>query len=567
MKMVWPMLLQMSSDYVNISFEDIIAYETALNKSNKAYAEYLTNNASKAMSIAVYLAFEKATIDATKLEVIDAEAIIKLASGLGDVFNGLEDKVRTYMGKEENIDYAAMAKAAMVALYLPDELKTEVYQLLALPDAMSTVLIQDKTIEGLLNLFARMLIGNGIGCHPSAKGHDSLTAAIIDSYENSYTATDAATVKIRTAIDKILYALEKYGPQDSNYYEINEDSYYVALGDGTATSTDYEDYTDLFATEFQLDYKNLSQNGLLIQDAGAVIANNQADIAKADLITVGFGNVTLLEKSLEAGISSALTTAPTYNWSALVTEGGVAYVEALLSGIREKLVAQGMEGSFEYNIGGMLSVDINTTDFVMAMIENYAYNSMAYAVTMPEYVNAIRAINPDAKILVVGMYNPLKGRNIDFNGTPLPIGDMLDEVVKAATIHSKVYCSLTENVILVEAPEVENVKLGDTMTMIEFAGAVMSKFGLYPNETGHTYIKNQLINALDINNTKALIGDANLDGKISILDATTIQRHLAQLAPMSDEQLKLADVNASGDVTIVDATMIQLYLAHKISKF
>ena len=105
------------------------------------------------------------------------------------------------------------------------------------------------------------------------------------------------------------------------------------------------------------------------------------------------------------------------------------------------------------------------------------------------------------------------------------------------------------------------------MTMIEFAGAVMSKFGLYPNQTGHTYIKDQLINALDINNTKALIGDANLDGKISILDATTIQRHLAQLAPMSDEQLKLADVNASGDVTIVDATMIQLYLAHKISKF
>ncbi len=565
MKMVWPMLLQMSSDYVNISFEDIIAYETALNTSNKAYAEYLTNNASKAMSIAVYLAFEKATIEATKLEVLDAAAIIKLAGGIGDVFSGLQEKVEAYMG--ENVNAQAMAKAAMVAIYLPDALKTEAYKFLALPDAMSTVLIQDKTIEGLLNLFARMLIGNGIGCHPSAKGHDSLTAAIVDSYENSYTATDAATVKIRAAIDKILYALEKYGPQDSNYYEITEDSYYVALGDGTATSTDYADYTDLFAKEFQLDYKNLSQNGLLIQDAGAVIEQNQADIAKADLITVGFGNVTLLEKSLEAAVSSTLGTPATYDWSALVTEGGVAYVEGMLQSIREKLISSGMSGKFSYDIGGIITLEIDTTDFVMAMIENYAYNTMAYAVTMPEYVNAIRAINPDATVLVVGMYNPLKGRSIDFNGKPLPIGDMLDQVVKAATIHSKVYCSLTEKVILVEAPEVENVKLGDTMTIIEFTGAVMAKFGLYPNQAGHTYIKDQLVNALDINNTKPLIGDANLDEKISILDATTIQRHLAQLSIMNDEQLKRADVNKSGNVTIVDATTIQLYLAHKISEF
>lgn len=565
MKMVWPMLLQMSSDYVNISFEDIIAYETALNTSNKAYAEYLTNNASKAMSIAVYLAFEKATIEATKLEVLDAAAIIKLAGGIGDVFSGLQEKVEAYMG--ENVNAQAMAKAAMVAIYLPDALKTEAYKFLALPDAMSTVLIQDKTIEGLLNLFARMLIGNGIGCHPSAKGHDSLTAAIVDTYENSYTATDAATVKIRAAIDKILYALEKYGPQDSNYYEITEDSYYVALGDGTATSTDYADYTDLFAKEFQLDYKNLSQNGLLIQDAGAVIEQNQADIAKADLITVGFGNVTLLEKSLEAAVSSTLGTPATYDWSALVTEGGVAYVEGMLQSIREKLISSGMSGKFSYDIGGIITLEIDTTDFVMAMIENYAYNTMAYAVTMPEYVNAIRAINPDATVLVVGMYNPLKGRSIDFNGKPLPIGDMLDQVVKAATIHSKVYCSLTEKVILVEAPEVENVKLGDTMTIIEFTGAVMAKFGLYPNQAGHTYIKDQLVNALDINNTKPLIGDANLDEKISILDATTIQRHLAQLSIMNDEQLKRADVNKSGDVTIVDATTIQLYLAHKISEF
>lgn len=559
MDMIWPMLLQMSGDYVNISFDEILAYEAALNGSNKEYAEYVTNNTSKIMSIAVYLAFEKAIIDASDLEVLDANAIIKLASGLSDVFGGLQEKVEKYMG--ENLDAVQMAKAAMVAVYLPDALKTQVYQFLALPDAMSTVLLQDKTLEGLFNLFARMLIGNGIGCHPSAKGHDSLTAAIVDSYENSYTATDAATLKIRAAIDKILYACEKYGPQDSNYYEVTDDSYYVALGDGTATSTDYDDYADLFAKEFQLDYKNLSANGLLIHNAGSVIAENQADIAKADLISVGFGNVTLLEESLQAGVSSAIGNPVTYDWSALVGEGYVSYVEDMLSGIRAELVAQGVSGNFTYNIGGMIPIDIDVTEFVMAMLENYMYNATAYAVTMPEYVNAIRKINPDATVLVVGMYNPLKGRSVDFDGKLIPIGDLLDKVVRAATIHASMYCSLTEKVIYVEAPDVENVKVGDTMSMVEFVGAVMAKFGLYPNEAGHTYIKDQLVNALDINVTKTLTGDVNLDGAVNIMDATEIQRGEAKIVELTDEQKAVADVNADGVVNVLDATAMQMYFA------
>ena len=565
MDMVWPMLLQMSSDYVNISFDDILAYENALNSGNKAYAEYVQNNTSKIMSIAVYLAFEKATIDASDLEVLDAAALIKLASGIGDVFNGLQEKVEAYMG--ENIDAQAMAKAAFVAIYLPDELKTEVYKFLALPDAMATVLISDPTIEGLLNLFARMLVGNGIGCHPSAVGHDSLTQAIIASYENGYTASDAAAEKLDTAINKILYALEKYGPQDSNYYEVNDESYYVALGDGSAVSSDYTDYVELFAKENHLEYKNLSQNGLLLQDAGAVVAENYADIAKADLITVGFSNVTLLEEALDAAIASAFSAPIEYDWSALVTEQGVAYVESALAMIREELNASGITGTFEYNVGGLISIEIDTADFVMALIENYAYNAFVYACGMPEYVNAIREINPDALVLVVGMYNPFKGRSLVFEDKNIPIGDYLDKVVYAATVHARVYSALTENVIFVEAPDVENVKKGDEMEIIEFVGAVMAKFGLYPNQAGHTYIKDQLVNALDIEITKTLIGDADMNGEISIADVSAIQRYLALYDEFTDEQLVRADVDFNNEVDIMDASRLQQYLAGYFTEF
>ena len=186
---------------------------------------------------------------------------------------------------------------------------------------------------------------------------------------------------------------------------------------------------------------------------------------------------------------------------------------------------------------------------------------------MPEYVNAVRQINPEAKILVVGMYNPFKGRSLEFDGSVLPIGDVLNKVVDFATLHSKVYGSLTENVIFVEAPEVANVNNGKNMGVVEFVGAIMAKHGLYPNETGHTYVKDQLTNALEINNTTPLLGDANLDGTVNILDATEIQRFMAELCTMTDEQKALADVDHDGSITVLDATVIQRYLAELIEKF
>ena len=53
-------------------------------------------------------------------------------------------------------------------------------------------------------------------------------------------------------------------------------------------------------------------------------------------------------------------------------------------------------------------------------------------------------------------------------------------------------------------------------------------------------------------------GDANNDGFVSISDATTIQRKLAEFS--TDINLKAADVDGNG-LDIADATNIQRYLA------
>ena len=60
---------------------------------------------------------------------------------------------------------------------------------------------------------------------------------------------------------------------------------------------------------------------------------------------------------------------------------------------------------------------------------------------------------------------------------------------------------------------------------------------------------------------KGILGDANQDGKISIADATAIQKYIADMATLSDTGLKFADVDGNGSLNIADATAIQKYLA------
>ncbi len=58
-----------------------------------------------------------------------------------------------------------------------------------------------------------------------------------------------------------------------------------------------------------------------------------------------------------------------------------------------------------------------------------------------------------------------------------------------------------------------------------------------------------------------ILGDADLDGSVTVLDATRVQRYLADLTTLSDEAKPAADADEDGDVTIMDATAIQRWLA------
>ena len=58
-----------------------------------------------------------------------------------------------------------------------------------------------------------------------------------------------------------------------------------------------------------------------------------------------------------------------------------------------------------------------------------------------------------------------------------------------------------------------------------------------------------------------IIGDVNGDGRVTVEDATLIQRRGIELEKFDETQEKLGDVNRDGRISILDVTCVQKYLA------
>lgn len=67
--------------------------------------------------------------------------------------------------------------------------------------------------------------------------------------------------------------------------------------------------------------------------------------------------------------------------------------------------------------------------------------------------------------------------------------------------------------------------------------------------------------------SKYQLGDVNRDGKITKSDSDLIQRSLAEIIKLDNEQKSLADVSKNNSLSISDATLIQKFCAGQIKKF
>jgi len=331
---------------------------------------------------------------------------------------------------------------------------------------------------------------------------------------------------------------------------IDHDFQYVAIGDGSAAA---EGYAEELAKALnalaaangvsKIDFVNNAKVGNTVAAERADLS----DISKADLITIGFSNVTFL--------SNALQNKVTLDWAGLVGEKGAEYVEELMADLEAELAAAGLNEE--------------TVAYASGLIEACAYSIIEYAIELPGLIGDIKAINPEALIVIVGMYNPLEGVVLNLDGTTLEIAEYVDYLVEAVAVYGVGFALLTGDAIYVDARDVATANTDKEITMFELLTMAVNGFeALYPNAEGDAYIAEQILNALNISFLRnGLLGDANSDGIVDSYDAALILQFDVGAITADQIDLTVCDVDGDGIVDSYDATLILQFDVGMITKF
>ena len=414
------------------------------------------------LSCAAYLGLEQACIRAANEGVINAGTFAALmdTGEMDRIFTEVQERYHNLLAEAVTADPAPGA------------------QLLATPAALAEAL-DDPTVNALLHLVCRFLIGNSIGCHASNAGYDTVTAAMAEAYREGYTADQALEESM-----KLLQALiRKYAPTvedilsaaTKSRFVPQEDSLYVSLGDGSAVASGYP---EKLAEKLGIAHKNLAKTLATVQDQLALLSEeaNAACIEKADLITIGFGNGTFIGGALDGilGFEEEL------DWTQYVSESDAAKIRQTIRNI-------------------VLDKTGSESAMIESALEVFLFRVVAYACDLPVLVNEIHDRNPDALVVIVGMYNPLDGVIFEMNGIELDIGDYVNYLVEAEAAHAMAYCAATGNAIYVDAREVDTVNQKSVLQLSNMLQLLMRQCEqLNPSEEGDSYIAEQILSSLVI---------------------------------------------------------------------
>ncbi|MBE6825051.1 MAG: hypothetical protein E7513_06865 [Ruminococcaceae bacterium] len=208
----------------------------------------------------------------------------------------------------------------------------------------------------------------------------------------------------------------------------------------------------------------------------------------------------------------------------------------------------------------------------------FADNNYIESVEIPE---TITAISYDAFLSCQNLKNVIIEDGVkEIQRTAFANCASLEKIVIPASIESLgEYAfgnckSLTSVTIMNDNMVIPQMSIGyyDAPTDEEYISQLLKVddltiYGL-ADSTAEVYAREHGFKFVDINEAPSepdfRLGDVDSDGKVSIVDATAIQRHLAEISMLTEQQLACADTDKDGKVTILDATTIQRFLAELI---
>mgnify|MGYP003292157327 CR=1 FL=1 len=324
-------------------------------------------------------------------------------------------------------------------------------------------------------------------------------AFLADLEANIVATVEETVAAIEAKIAEILFAIEvAYEAATTGSYVTTEDSYYVALGDSTAEGASYVDVlaANLFLNEDM--YANLAVKGMRVEDLAYMLTGaagdeyyveNFAELAEdyiaaieaADLITLGFNNIDFVSAQLGELVPYAL------DWNQYFDVEVVAEVEKLFAELDDELTCA---------LGEFKST-------VLTLVSSYVYN---YYGTLYHYytvVKGLQAINPEAVVVSLGMYNVFQGLIVEVDGTQIPVGDIIDSIIEVIDQYHVVSGMVNDYTVSVSINGVETEYDAIVAANELEAGVVelLSQFitnpdVFLPSEAGHEEIAATIYNTL-----------------------------------------------------------------------
>lgn len=372
---------------------------------------------------------------------------------------------------------------------------------------------------------------------------------------------------------------ERYYNATHADYTIFHDSLFVAIGDGASVGPN--NYVDQLAELLEIPHmtENLAEIDMTVEDAISMVKDQADLLAKADLITLNFSNITA-----STDLLSALADEHDNDFTSDVNQIIAKGLDKVLAELKEQLLAHGVEedtaamvdraGELAHKALNVLNekmiaegMDEATVNMVMDAAEAYLAAYVTRMAWYPALVKDIREINPDAQIVIVGTYNELEGVVVEVGNRKIDAGEIEKCLIAVANLENLLQAFACEKVIYVHASAVETVFEEAAYEDLNNLGYLMSILGdeMLPSEDGHAYIANEIFEALNVE--YKIWGDVNGDRKVNCRDARLILRYAAELITEEDLDLTWGDVNGDGMVNARDARLILKLSAELIEHF
>ena len=280
-------------------------------------------------------------------------------------------------------------------------------------------------------------------------------------------------------------------------------------------------------------------------------------IKNANLITVAIGSdsfTTYISKQM-TNLITAGTLTYDMDWSLYLDANGVAQIERLVAEMEAYLIESG-NGDY--------------ASLISSMVECFAYSYIGFSYSHAALVDKIHAINPNAHVVILGMYNIFDGLVYVSEEEEMYVGEYADYFIKLTNSVFASYAANAENTSFIEIPDVTTEFDGrqeismdpeNITAMISTIGNIFTALGktkILPNVEGHIYIKDQLVKAIEEEPPTFVKGDVNDDGEIDIIDSMMFDRYLSGWDV--EINLEAAEINDDGEIDIIDVMLLDRYL-------